>query len=168
MRHALFAALVLIVPGRTAPADLLRASEAATLAAELEKLLEWRGPEGYILWSLGVAWLVAILLRRYVIHSAEQTESRLDDLVAALDRVVAANGRPPKFIYSVPDFSNPTGACLRLDRRQLLVETAAELAFKFAGETLTDQEIADILTKAEPMEHRPPTEHRQSSRPEEQ
>jgi TolB-like protein/Flp pilus assembly protein TadD len=28
-------------------------------AAELEQLLAWRGPEGVILWNLGVAWLVA-------------------------------------------------------------------------------------------------------------
>ncbi len=34
--------------------------------------------------SLGAAWLAARLLRQYVISSAEETESRLDDLVAEI------------------------------------------------------------------------------------
>ena len=40
---------------------------------------------------------------------------------------VAATGRRPKLIYTVPDFSNPSGACMSLDRRKRLVELAAEL-----------------------------------------
>lgn len=52
-------------------------------------------------------------------------------VVDALPEVVAAatraTGRPPKLIYTVPDFSNPSGATLAGDRRRRLVELAAEL-----------------------------------------
>lgn len=44
-----------------------------------------------------------------------------------VDRTEAATGRRPKLIYTVPDFSNPSGACMSLDRRHRLVELAAEL-----------------------------------------
>lgn len=39
---------------------------------------------------------------------------------------LAAEGRRPKFIYSVPTFQNPAGVTLSLERRQRLVELAAE------------------------------------------
>src|SRR5660398_301325 len=42
-----------------------------------------------------------------------------------LDRL-EAEGRWPKFIYVVPNFSNPGGMTLPLDRRERLVETARE------------------------------------------
>jgi len=48
----------------------------------------------------------------------------LPEIVAAVE---AATGARPKLVYSVPDFSNPTGACLSLERRRRLVELAAEL-----------------------------------------
>jgi 2-aminoadipate transaminase len=51
----------------------------------------------------------------------------VDDLPAVVARCEAATGRRPKLIYTVPDFSNPTGACLSLDRRHRLVETARDL-----------------------------------------
>ncbi|MCS7069836.1 MAG: PLP-dependent aminotransferase family protein, partial [Meiothermus sp.] len=70
--------------------------------------------------------------------------------VAALADVVrslAAEGRRPKFIYTIPTFHNPTGVTLSLDRRRQLVELAAEygvpvveddayLDLRFAGEPL--------------------------------
>jgi 2-aminoadipate transaminase len=52
-------------------------------------------------------------------------------IVDALPEVVAdverASGRRPKLIYTVPDFSNPSGASLAPERRRRLVELAAEL-----------------------------------------
>lgn len=45
-----------------------------------------------------------------------------------VDRVVAETGRRPKLVYTVPDFSNPSGACLSRERRQRLVALAAELS----------------------------------------
>ncbi len=68
-------------------------------------------------------------------------------LPAVIEKVVAEAGDRPKLIYTVPDFSNPSGACMSLERRQRLVELAAELAIpifeddpygrlRFAGESL--------------------------------
>lgn len=50
---------------------------------------------------------------------------RVDLLEAALSSL-AAEGKRPKFIYSVPTFQNPAGVTLSLERRQRLVELAAE------------------------------------------
>ena len=50
---------------------------------------------------------------------------RIDALEEALDRL-AAEGRTPKFIYTVPSFQNPAGVTMALDRRRRLVRIAAE------------------------------------------
>lgn len=49
--------------------------------------------------------------------------------VAALEAILAdlfQRNIRPKFIYTIPTFQNPTGATLSLDRRQRLVDLAAE------------------------------------------
>jgi 2-aminoadipate transaminase len=48
---------------------------------------------------------------------------RLDELERTLGRL-AAKGRRPKFIYSVPSFQNPAGVTLSFERRRQLVELA--------------------------------------------
>jgi 2-aminoadipate transaminase len=50
---------------------------------------------------------------------------RIDELESLLDRL-AADGRRPKFIYSVPSFQNPAGVTLSAERRRRLVELARE------------------------------------------
>jgi 2-aminoadipate transaminase len=50
---------------------------------------------------------------------------RVDQLEGLLDRL-AAEGRRPKFIYSVPSFQNPAGVTLSQERRRRLVEVARE------------------------------------------
>jgi 2-aminoadipate transaminase len=50
---------------------------------------------------------------------------KIDELEALLDRL-AADGRRPKFIYSVPSFQNPAGVTMSADRRRRLVELARE------------------------------------------
>jgi 2-aminoadipate transaminase len=50
---------------------------------------------------------------------------RVDELEELLDRL-AADGRRPKFIYSVPTFQNPAGVTLSAERRRRLVEIARE------------------------------------------
>jgi 2-aminoadipate transaminase len=50
---------------------------------------------------------------------------RIDELESLLDRL-AADGRRPKFIYSVPSFQNPAGVTLSAARRRRLVELARE------------------------------------------
>jgi 2-aminoadipate transaminase len=48
---------------------------------------------------------------------------RIDELEVLLERL-AAEGRKPKFVYSVPSFQNPAGVTLSLARRRRLVELA--------------------------------------------
>ena len=71
----------------------------------------------------------------------------VDALPAVIEKVVAETGDRPKLIYTVPDFSNPSGACMSIERRQRLVELAAELAIpifeddlygrlRFAGDSI--------------------------------
>jgi 2-aminoadipate transaminase len=71
----------------------------------------------------------------------------VDALPEVIGAVETATGSRPKLIYTVPDFSNPSGACMSLDRRRRLVELAAEMAIpvfeddpysrlRFAGEEL--------------------------------
>ena len=50
---------------------------------------------------------------------------RIDELEALLDRL-AADGRRPKFIYTVPSFQNPAGVTMSAERRRRLVEIARE------------------------------------------
>jgi 2-aminoadipate transaminase len=50
---------------------------------------------------------------------------RIDELEATLDRL-DAEGRRPKFIYTIPNFQNPGGVTMSLPRRRRLVEVARE------------------------------------------
>jgi len=50
---------------------------------------------------------------------------RVDELETTLD-ALEAEGRRPKFIYTVPTFQNPAGVTLSLPRRRRLVEVAHE------------------------------------------
>jgi 2-aminoadipate transaminase len=50
---------------------------------------------------------------------------RMDLLEETIERL-AAEGRQPKFIYSIPTFQNPGGVTLSLDRRRRLVEIARD------------------------------------------
>jgi 2-aminoadipate transaminase len=71
----------------------------------------------------------------------------VEALPEVIDAVEATTGSRPKLIYTVPDFSNPSGACMSLDRRRQVVELAAERGIpifeddpygrlRFAGEGL--------------------------------
>ncbi len=50
---------------------------------------------------------------------------KIDELRATLDEL-DRTGRRPKFIYTVPNFHNPAGVTMSLERRQELVRIAAE------------------------------------------
>src|SRR3954449_4731465 len=50
---------------------------------------------------------------------------RIDELEATLDRL-DAEGRRPKFIYTIPSFQNPAGVTMSLARRRRLVQVARE------------------------------------------
>src|SRR5438270_7064296 len=49
----------------------------------------------------------------------------VNELESTLDRL-AAEGRRPKFIYTIPNFQNPAGVTMALPRRERLVRLAAE------------------------------------------
>jgi 2-aminoadipate transaminase len=49
----------------------------------------------------------------------------IDALESALDRL-QSQGRRPKFIYTIPNFQNPSGVTMSLARRRRLVEVARE------------------------------------------
>lgn len=77
---------------------------------------------------------------------------QLPEVVAACER---ATGGRPKLIYTVPDFANPSGATMGLERRRRLVALAGELEIpvleddpygrlRYAGEPLpTVKRLAD-------------------------
>jgi len=51
----------------------------------------------------------------------------VDELKHAYDKVIEDSGRPPAFIYVLPNFHNPAGTTLPLERRKQLAELATEL-----------------------------------------
>jgi 2-aminoadipate transaminase len=57
--------------------------------------------------------------------SMDDDGMRIDELEATLDRL-DAEGRRPKFIYTIPNFQNPAGVTLSLERRRRLVQIARE------------------------------------------
>src|SRR3954464_3889789 len=78
--------------------------------------------------------------------------------VAELTRLLALRQRdglaPPKFIYNVPDFHNPTGVSMTLERRKALIQLASERGItivedspyrrvRFEGESLPSLKAID-------------------------
>lgn len=62
-------------------------------------------------------------------YGAELLEAPMDEnglIVEALPALVAATGRAPKAIYTIPNFQNPSGVTLSLARRHQLLELAHE------------------------------------------
>ena len=57
--------------------------------------------------------------------SMDRDGMRVDELQATLD-ALARDGRRPKFIYTIPNFHNPAGVTMSLERRRELVRVAAE------------------------------------------
>jgi 2-aminoadipate transaminase len=68
----------------------------------------------------------------------------LPEVVATSER---DTGRRPKLIYTVPDFSNPAGACLSLERRRRLLELAEALAIP----VLEDDPYGRLRYSGEPL-----------------
>lgn len=61
----------------------------------------------------------------YIEVGQDQEGLSVDELEEALKRHRSAGGKPPKFIYTVPDFHNPTGLTMSLRRRKDLLAIAA-------------------------------------------
>jgi 2-aminoadipate transaminase len=72
---------------------------------------------------------------------------QVEVLAEVVERAARDTGRRPKLIYTVPDFSNPSGACMSVERRRRLVQLADGLCIpvleddpygrlRFSGERL--------------------------------
>jgi len=84
---------------------------------------------------------------RFVAVPCDADGMLVDRLPAAVARCEAETGRRPKLLYTIPDFSNPTGACLSLARRRRLLETAAELGIP----VLEDDPYGQLRYRGEPL-----------------
>lgn len=64
---------------------------------------------------------------RYRTVSLDDEGMAVDEIEEAYRDVVKKTGRPPKFIYVLPNFHNPAGVTLSLERREKLAEMATRL-----------------------------------------
>lgn len=64
---------------------------------------------------------------RYRTVSLDDDGMVVDEIEEAYRDVVKETGRPPKFIYVLPNFHNPAGVTLSLERREKLAEIATRL-----------------------------------------
>jgi 2-aminoadipate transaminase len=64
---------------------------------------------------------------RFTAVPCDKDGMQVEQLPTIVNRCEAETGRRPKLIYTVPDFSNPSGACLRIDRRRRLLQLAEQL-----------------------------------------
>jgi 2-aminoadipate transaminase len=64
---------------------------------------------------------------RYQTVSLDDDGMVVDEIEQAYERTLAETGRPPKFVYVLPNFQNPAGTTLPLERRRRLAEVAAKL-----------------------------------------
>ncbi len=67
---------------------------------------------------------------------------RMDDLEKILARL-AKGGKKPKFIYVVPDFQNPSGVTMSLERRERLLQ----LAYQYEVPIVEDSPYRDLRYK---------------------
>jgi len=64
---------------------------------------------------------------RYHTVSLDDDGMVVDEIQHAYEKSIADSGRPPKFIYVLPNFHNPGGTTLTQERREQLAEIATEL-----------------------------------------
>ncbi|MGD2178527.1 MAG: PLP-dependent aminotransferase family protein [Anaerolineae bacterium] len=64
---------------------------------------------------------------RYHTVNMDEDGMVVDEIEHAYEKVVVDSGRPPKFIYVLPNFHNPGGTTLSQARREQLADVATEL-----------------------------------------
>jgi 2-aminoadipate transaminase len=69
------------------------------------------------------------------------------DLLETLLAKLARKKRKPKFIYVVPDFQNPSGVTMTLERRKALLQ----LAYKFEIPIVEDSPYRDLRFRGQPV-----------------
>lgn len=84
---------------------------------------------------------------RFATVACDGAGMKVDELAEVVHRVEEAIGRPPRLLYTIPDFSNPTGATLGADRRRRLVEHAARLGLP----VLEDDPYGRLRYTGEPL-----------------
>jgi 2-aminoadipate transaminase len=62
---------------------------------------------------------------RFALVPCDERGMQTDRLVEVIERCRQTTGQSPKLIYTISNFSNPSGACLALERRRVLAEVAA-------------------------------------------
>ncbi|GAA1873478.1 PLP-dependent aminotransferase family protein [Pseudonocardia ailaonensis] len=61
-----------------------------------------------------------------VVHVAMDAEGLVPELLEEALRTLAAQGITPKFLYTIPNFHNPAGVTLAIERRQRILDLCAE------------------------------------------
>jgi 2-aminoadipate transaminase len=64
---------------------------------------------------------------RYQTVALDDDGMIVDEIESAYERTLAETGSPPKFVYVLPNFHNPAGTTLPLERRRRLAEIATKL-----------------------------------------
>jgi 2-aminoadipate transaminase len=64
---------------------------------------------------------------RYQTVNLDDDGMVVDEIEEAYEKVVAESGKPPKFLYVLPNFHNPAGTTLPLERRKKLADIATKL-----------------------------------------
>jgi len=93
-------------------------------------------------------------------YGAEYVTVRTDDNGMIPEDIEHAMRTGPKFIYALPNFQNPMGVCLSLERRHFLVEMADRYGvpiveddpyaqLRFEGEHLPAIEVIDARTRVQ-------------------
>jgi|YNPNPStandDraft_1061719.scaffolds.fasta_scaffold02457_7 DNA-binding transcriptional MocR family regulator len=110
--------------GRPVPAEQVLITGGASQALDLLCTL-WTRPGDTVLVEAPVYHLALRILRDHGLRLVPVAGDAHGLCPDALEAVLARESQPPRFLYTVPTFSNPSGATLPLERRQAVVSMAA-------------------------------------------
>lgn len=85
--------------------------------------------------------------RAEVIHVNSDMDGMDTEVLEAEIKRLAARGRKPKFIYTIPVYQNPTGATLSLERRKHMLRIAAEYNIPI----VENESYADFRIDGDPL-----------------
>ena len=85
--------------------------------------------------------------RAEVIHVNSDMDGMDTEALEAEIKRLAAQGRKPKFIYTIPVYQNPTGATLSLERRKHMLRIAAEYNIPI----VENESYADFRIDGDPL-----------------
>ncbi len=85
-------------------------------------------------------------LQAFSVYRPEFVSVEMDD-DGVVPSSVAANGEGAKLLYALPNFQNPTGRTLSIERRRELVETCARMGIPL----IEDNPYGDLCYSGEPL-----------------